>query len=145
MISITPSAFLADRLAELDAEGLEALAGVAGVELKVARRAAAGEPVAASDALCLFAARGYDPLTLEQIPRKRIGTFDRNTLALFLKVHMRSKKLTVRNVGAATGMNTRVVQAIRDGKPIGLGNVCKACAYLNLHPFDQCERVREAA
>ena len=137
--------FLADRLAELDDEALQALAMVADVPIKTARRAASGEPVAAWAALCLIAARGYDPITREQIARRKLGKFDHRTLALFMSTRMRVKKYTVRNVTAETGFSTRVVQNILKAEHVNLSNVVKACVYLNIHPFDQCEKVREAA
>jgi hypothetical protein len=142
---MTPTAFLAERLAELDPEALAAVAIVADVELKIARRAAAGEPAAASAALCLFAARGFDPMTFEQIERKRIGAFNHQTLALFLNAKMRVKKYTVRNVAAETKVNTRVVQAILKCNHVNINNVVKFCAYLGIHPFQQCDQVKEAA
>ncbi len=142
---MTPAAFLSERLAELDPEALAAVAIVADVELKIARRAAAGEPVAASAALCLFAARGYDPMTFEQCDRKRIGAFNHQTLALFLNGYMRKNRRTIRNVSAATKMNPRVVQAILQANHVNINNVCKACIYLGIHPFQQCDQVREAA
>lgn len=143
MTSITQS--LAERLSEIEDEALVAVAIIANVEPKVARRAAAGEPVKAADALCLMAALGRDPMTLEIIPARRLGKFDHNTLALFLKVHIRIKKYTVRKVAAESDLNVRVVQCILEGQHVNISNIVKACAYLDLHPFDQCERVREAA
>lgn len=98
---MTPAACLAERLAELDAEALIAVAIVADVELKYARRAAAGEPIAAWQAISLFAARGYDPITLEQVARRSLGRFNHQTLALFLNARMRvpsSSMLPVVNI-----------------------------------------------
>jgi hypothetical protein len=142
---MTPASFLSERLAEVDPEALAAVAIVADVELKIARRAAAGEPIAASAALCLFAARGYDPMTFEQIERKRIGPFNHQTLALFLNQYMRKHRRSVRNVSAKTKMNPRVVQAILETHPVNINNIVKACSYLGIHPFQQCDQVKEAA
>jgi hypothetical protein len=111
------TSFLADRLAELDDDALEALAKVACVPLRTARRAATGQPIKAAAAISLIAARGYDPITRGQITRKVVGAFDPRTLALFMN----------------------------EAGDVNLTNVVKACIYLNIHPFDQCERVRAAA
>ena len=141
----TIAQFLADRLIELDDDGLEYVAKLSGVPLKTARRAATGEPIAAWSALCLLAARGYDPITREQIPRKRIGKFDHRTLALMMNGHMRVKHLRVRNVADEMKVSTRVIDAICDCRPVSITNVVKACMYLGLHPFDQCDRVEAKA
>lgn len=143
MTSITT--FLAERLSELDAESLSDLAKVADVELKFAKRAAADQPIKAWRAFALMAARGYDPITLEQIPRRKLGRFNHQTLALFLNGHMRKNRSKVHRVARLMNVSTRVVQTILECKPVNLNNVVKACVYLNIHPFDQCERVREAA
>lgn len=143
---MTPiTTFLAERLSELNPEALAAVAIVADVKLKFARRAAAGEPVAAWVALSLMAACGYDPITLEQIPPRKLGMFNRQTLALFLNGRMRVKRYTVRNVACEAKVNPRVVQAVLECNRVNINNVVKLCAYLNIHPFEQCERVREAA
>lgn len=142
---MTPTQFLADHLAELDREALAAVAIVADVELKTARRAATGEPIRASDALCLFAARGYDPITLEQIPRKQIGAFNHQTLALFLNGHLRRHHLTERQAVAASGIALGQLHKMLNAERVSIRNAVKACVYLNIHPFDQCEKVREAA
>lgn len=143
---MTPAAFLADRLSELDRDALKSLASVADVELKTARRAAAGEPIKAADALKLYAARGYDPVTFEQIPRKAIGSFNHQTLALFLNGHMRVARLRVHKVAAAMQVSTRVLQAMLEANPVNINNVVKACRYLGFSPFACCDQpVKQAA
>lgn len=144
---MTPTAFLAERLSELDVEGLLNVAEKSGVEIKTARRAAAGEPIKASDALRLYAARGYDPIGFEQIERKTIGPFNHQTLALFLNGHMRVARLRVRSVAAAAKLSPTAVQHILDAKPVSIGSIVKACRYLGINPFSCCDqvKVREAA
>lgn len=141
----TPTTFLADRLSELDRDALQSLASSAGVELKTARRAAAGEPIKAVDALKLYAARGYDPVTFDQIPRKTVGAFNHQTLALFLNGHMRVARLRVHKVADAMQVSTRVLQAMLEANPVNINNVVKACRYLGLSPFSCCDQVVKQA
>lgn len=143
MIPITY--FLSERLSELSPEDLEALAVKAGVTVKAAKRAAKHEMVSASDALALIAARGYDPMTRMAIPPRQVGPLKVECLALFLVAAMAKQNHHLRNAAGVMGVNTRVITDMRDAKPVAIENVLRLCAYIGMHPFEQCERVKEAA
>lgn len=143
MISIT--AFLAERLTEIEDDALIAVAVIANVDPGIARRARSGEMVKASDALRLFAARGYDPLTRKAIAPRRLGEFDHGVLKLFLVTQMTLRKDSIRGAAAKVNASASAIANIRRGRHVSISNIIKVCSYLDLHPFDQCERVREAA
>lgn len=137
--------FLSERLSEIEDEALIAVAVIAGVDAGVARRARAGESIASANFFPLIAALGFDPMTQERRPSERRGKFNTMTLSLFLNSYMRKHKLPLRTVSRLSGLSVSAVNAICECRPVSPNNVVKACAYLNIHPFEQCERVREAA
>lgn len=143
---MTPiTAFLAERLSEIGDEALVAVAVIANVDPGVARRAKSGELVKASDALRLLAARGYDPVTRKAIAPRRLGRFDHDVLKLFLVTQMKLRHDSIRVAAQAMGASPSAVQSMRCGIRVSLSNILKACGYLKVHPFEQCELVREAA
>lgn len=140
---MTPATIhLAERLSALDATAIGDIGAYAGVDAKKASRAALGEAIPATDALALFAALGVDPVTRASIAAARIGPINHQTLALFLNTKMRKERRTIRHVANLTKSNPRVIQAALDCKAVNLNNVCKLCAYLEIHPFELCERVK---
>lgn len=142
---MTPiTTYLAECLVALDSDALIALCELASVELKVARRAIKEQPISASDALALLAALGIEPMARNPIASKRVGPLNLDTLALFLVGRMARLGHGTRNAASVMGISERVVYAIRDGKAVSLVNVLRACAYVDIHPFELCERVREA-
>lgn len=136
---------LAECLLALDTDALIALCELSGVELKIARRATKEQPIAAADALALLAALGIEPMSRKAIPPKRLGELDQSILALMLIGRMSRLGHGTRNAASVMGVSERVVYAIRDGKAVSLPNVQRACAYIDVHPFELCGRAQAAA
>lgn len=139
---ISPVDFLAERLSDITDDGLEALAVTAGIDIGVARRARSGEPISASAALALIAARGYDPVTRKMITPRRLRPLDCTFLALGVKGAMFKNKHTARQAAAAMDVSATAVTRLRNGHKTSIVTVLKACAYIGVHPFDQCETAR---
>lgn len=143
---MTPiSTFLAERLCDLEDEALIAVAVIANVDPGIARRAAAEQPIKASDALALLAAVGRDPVTRAIMPPRRVGKFDHLALALGVILKMQTKSQSIRAAAKAMDVSPRAITRLLDGDVVSIVTVIKACAYLGIHPLDQCEPVREAA
>lgn len=136
--------FLSERLAEIEDEALVAAAVIADVDASTARRARAGEPVKAMDCLRLLAALGRDPVTRKVVPPRRLGRFDHECLRLFLIMQMNLRSHSVRAAADAMDAAPTAVQNMRQGRCVSLGNILKACAYLDIHPFECCERVNDS-
>jgi hypothetical protein len=133
--------FIADKLSALSDEALIVVAGMARVETETARRAMSGASIPASAALALIAAVGFDVVTRQPCAARQLGPLDHAIIAMGLKAHMRLRKQTVRTVAAQMKVSTRVVDAVAKGNPVSIGNVLKACAYIGIHPFNQCEPI----
>lgn len=137
--------FLAERLSEIDDRFLVSFARTGNVDPGNARRARAGQPISARDSLALLAARGYDPVTRKLVPSFALGQFDHLSLAMGLRMRMRMNQHTFRQAATAMRTSATAVVHMYYGRVLGIENTLKACAYVGVHPFEQCERRREAA
>lgn len=134
--------FLAERLAEIDDEALVAVAAIANVHPGNARRARAGQPVSTQDCLALLAARGFDPVTRKVVRTRRLGPFDHLSLAMGIRMRMTMRKHSLRFAALSCGASASAFTHMRAGRALGIENTLKACAYVGVHPFDQCVQPR---
>lgn len=143
---MTPiTSFLAERLSEIEDEALVAVAVIADVDPGNARRARAGQPISARDSIALLAARGFDPVTRKVCRSRRYGQFDHTALALGIRMRMVMRRDSLRSAALSVGASASAFLHMRAGRVLGFENTLKACAYVGVHPFEQCVRAKEAA
>lgn len=146
MTHSTPiSTFLAERLSEIEDEALIAVAIIADVDPGNARRARAGQAVSTQDALALLAARGFDPMTRKVVRTRRLGPFDHLSLAMGIRMRMQLRKDSLRQAALSVGASASAFLHMRAGRVLGIENTLKACAYVGVHPFDQCGKAERIA
>lgn len=139
---MTPSAFLAERLQEIEDEALVAVAIIANVDPGNARRARAGQPINARDSIALLAARGFDPVTRKVCRIERLGEFDHLSLAMGMRMRMIQRKESLRQAARSVAASPTAFTHMRAGRILGFENTLKACAYVGVHPFEQCRPVK---
>lgn len=139
----TIAAFLSERLSEIEDEALVAVALIANVEPGNARRARAGQPISARDSIALMAARGFCPVTRKVVRTQGLGDFDHVTLAMGIRMRIIQRGDSLRQAARSVAASPTSFTHMRAGRALGFENTLKACAYVGVHPFEQCLPVKQ--
>ena len=112
-----------------------------GIEPRIVRRAATGQPVNAADHLRLLARLGVDPVTGDAIESTLVGPLHMPSLSAACRIKRMQEDLSLRIAAKAALMSVSALGRIEKGERTGFEAVLSACAWLNRHPFEFCAPV----
>ena len=109
----------------------------AGIETRLTRRAALGQPSNASTHLRICALTGLDPVTGLKRPPFVAGELFWPSLGAALRMRrIEQGDITLRQAGKQARMSYTAIGRIERAEPVSIDAVLAACRWLGRHPFD---------
>lgn len=151
----TPSKRLASALRAITSDGkpeeVVALARAYGIPGRLARHAASGMDVNASDYLKLCAAVGIDPIAESMtVARRNLPEIDWSLVGLKVLARLigtpeqpQNPKIAMRQAAKNWKLSLVTLARMKGGQPVGIENLLKLCCALDCHPHEFLKRSPE--